>query len=296
MNLELLEALAARLAKKPSEFISSLYTDETQAELKPTTEIIPEIEKLVSEKIRTVGENQRNRGLKEGRKLFEKAIKSQFEPDDQTLEGLELWDAFNEHLEASKVSTPDTLTKEALAKMPEVKELIADGKKAALKKYSDLEHEFQDYKAGVKAEELKSKVEKQGVKLLTKNRVKFESDGLDTDKRLNAIFKQIDYSQLKVEGEEIIVLDSDGHPKEDDFGKAVTFESYLLDIGVPLYGVRKQDPDKGSPERDRKPGVTGGTEIVIRDESHFNELLSKTTGAVARTKLYQAWEDKQNNS
>ena len=77
----LLEALAETLAQSPSEFLSSLYKDDSAEEFIEEGQIVDKVKTLLSTKFKTFKEEQKNRFFKEGRKSFENAIKADFDSD-----------------------------------------------------------------------------------------------------------------------------------------------------------------------------------------------------------------------
>jgi len=288
--IKVLEALAARLAKDPQEFVSSLYKDDKKEELIEESAIIGLLEKALSEKITAHNQDQKNRGVKEGRKAFESWIKSK--GFDSDLKGVDLLEAWHDEISQKPAEKDKDLTKEAAAKLPVVKELIDERLKAASDKLQQTETEFLTFKRNAQLSEIKSTAQKRAADILEKNRVILEAEGVPKSKRLDTIFSLIDYDHLKVEGDKVVLIDNEGDVLKDDFGNPVTFENYILDKNP--FQIRQQDPSKGSPPP-KVPGAPPASATEVRDVEHYNELMSKATTAVQRIAISEAWDKKQNS-
>lgn len=257
---------------------SALYLDanELTAALKDGDEWLAEKEfsdtlsGRISEQVKAAKEDQLKRGTRESWSSVERWMKSQGFTPEKGLKGQDLLDAFAEFVEAkAPAGNPDTLTKEALAKNPLVKELQNEARANIGKELEAVKGEFETYKATTERARVSEVAKAKLAAYLEEGKVLLEVAGAGVNKaqRIEAIAKFLDFNQIGLSDKgEPIFMDGDS-PALDEMGKPIDFKKKVVSIGAELFGIQNQDPNKGG--GNPKPGSASGGGTDYKVEYNF---------------------------
>lgn len=251
--------LASYSGKSETEINGLLYKDpsaETK-EFRTEEEITSSIDDLltaklsaVTDKSKTVGEDQRKRGVREAMSSHEKAIKAKYGISSE-LKGEELVDFIvNEKLKSVKSGTgANALTLENALENPIVQQVVKSKLDPIIAERDKISGEFDTYKTGIEATNSAAVIKEQLIAAYTKAKAKL-GEGDSRTVKINSLLdrRYFDPANFKVEKladgtSKITPIDSNGNPLKDSHMNDVTFESYAL-AGNP-YGVDEFDQSKG---------------------------------------------------
>lgn len=203
------------------------------------------VKSLLAEHIKTIGDQQRNRGIREKGSGYDKLLHSRFSEvfeDLPNAKDSELIDAVLERVAAQKtkiselsVKTDDGVTMDEFLKRPEVKEFISNKVREGTKQYQDQLEEFKT-KYAAKEQEIKQQDMLRRLHSLVDGYVKennvvvdIEGDALRSKIRKQTLYGVVNLNDFSVdENGQIIVVDSNGNRAYDeDTHTAVSFAAYM---------------------------------------------------------------------
>lgn len=223
---------------------------------------------IFSKKFRDIGDSQLGRGKRESLTALERELKNDFGIDSH-LQGKELVKAIVEAkteaaLEEAKAAglkignkKPEELTADEIKGLPAVKTLLQNEVSKVTERLTQREKEFQDYKQGVEKVQLQNMVRRSIEQIATKNKFALASDTAQREKQLNLFIKTLDLSELKLNGEEIELVDKEGNLKRDDKHNIINFEKYVSELNP--FGVHQFDPNKAGGGAGDDKGSAGGS-------------------------------------
>lgn len=265
-------------------------------------EITTKLGGIISTRVKAAKEDQRKRALRETSDSVAKWMKGQgFEPEDKELRGTALLDAFSEHLREKIPSGVDgerakTLSRDDLAKLPEVQHLLKEAGQAAMQKHrAELETvktEFSQYKGRIEAELTEQVALSTIAQALDQGGVMLEPTGSKVSKeaRIKAVAQLLDLRRVKRDdkGNPYFVDDS-GEPLKDDYGDLIQFSKRAVEIGKDLYGERGPDPAKGGgdPRQGSGNGESGKRQQVYHfdDQKSFDTALFREPDPAKRAQM-----------
>ena len=271
-------------------------------------EITKKLGETISSRVRAAKEEQRKRALRESSESLAKWAKGKgFEPDGD-LKGTALLDAYNEFVTSKQPTGTDIdpaqagkLTREELAKLPEVQKLITDANTSVLDKYKKevgaeldkVKTEYTTYKAQTEREKVESVTLQYVTKALTEGNVLLEpaNTKVSKDARIKAVLRELDLNRIKINDKgQPFFVDEHGEPLSDpDFGKPVDFSKHVVTIGKDLYGERGPDPGKtgGNPQGNGSSNGNGKyqQEYFYKSPKELSDAMFSEPDAAKRAKM-----------
>lgn len=283
-------------------------------------EISKKLGEAISGQVKAAKVAQRNRVLKETTETVAKKVKaSGFNPSADDLKTTDaLLDSFFEHLESSKTdattidpATAGKLSRDELAKLPEVQSLITSANAAVIDKYkkevgAELEKvktEYTTYKASTEREKIEAVTLQAVTRALEQGNVMLEPTGtkVSKDARIRAVLREIDLGKVRVNDKrEPYFVDEHGEPLTDaDFGKPVDFSKYIVGIGKDLYGERGPDSSKGGANPEGQTGQNGSAkfrqEYFFKSDQELSKAMFSEPDAAKRAKMSEDFAFQQQN-
>lgn len=264
--LELTEVLSNLTGIGSQELVKMMTTEDGKT-LKAKEEIADSLNQIFSKKFRDIGDSQLGRGKRESLTALERELKNDFGIDSH-LQGKELVKAIVEAkieaaLEEAKAAglkignkKPEELTADEIKGLPAVKTLLQNEVSKVTERLTQREKEFQDYKQGVEKVQLQNTARRSIEQFANKNKFALASDTAQREKQLNLFIKMLDLSELRLNGEEIELVDKEGNLKRDDKHNIITFEKHVCEFNP--FGVHQFDPNKAGGGAGDDKGSAGG--------------------------------------
>lgn len=239
--------------------------------------------------------------------LLQKFVKGRGFDNVDNLSGKELLEAYAAWADESQPAGADgrkaaEMTLDELAKTPVGKQLIAKSKEEAGKAYQQLQGEYESAKKKWTTERVSDVAKRRMLEHLEEAKVMLEVQGstVSRAKRVEAISSLLNFSELGLnEKGEPVFVDADGNPKTDEFGKPIDFKKHVVGLGSELYGIVKQDPNKGgaNPPQSGPGGAAGqGTGHVRKyfpDTPEKYEEMRRTLPTTEYAQLRTDWNLQQ---
>lgn len=266
--------------------------------LKPESEELiegfdAEVKSLIGEKIKSVGEQQYKRGIREAATGLEKTLKEKFEISDN-LQGNELIERIYEVSQEKKQVEPSDLEPEKIKAHPVFQEEIKRLKENAKKDVDKVRSEYDSFKNEVQTKELKSFLYSKAVKVLKDSRANLGNAPEDEEKRIGAFKRMLNLNEFKIDGEgdekKIVVVDNEGNIKTDSNYNPIDFESYIKDLNP--FGFHEHDPGKNGGGAPRGTNGSGGTNefAKFKDQSELMEYINKNRKSMTKEQFDAAKE------
>jgi len=272
MELENIISEFAKLANLAENEVNDLYVVETNdegEEVKKIADIGQAIETIkggIANKFADIQKNHYGRGLKEGASKFEQHIKQHFDSDKQ---GTELLQDYLTHLETKTQSAKKELKAEDIKSNPAFKEIL-NAEVQALKEESErVKAELESERTKYYTEKLTERARAEAVKTLNKIRWVVSDDPTQAEKQINAIYSLIDYSKIKLDNGNLVLVDANGEQVKDEYHNPVSFESYIESINP--FGTHKVSQQKS-------PTVTTAqtqSKLRIRSQEEYNDYIRR---------------------
>ncbi len=298
-------ALASALNLDAEEFNAALrdgdkwLTDEQLAD---------KIGEAARTQVKAAKEAQLKRGKRETMLSVERWMKAQGFENTDGLQGNELLEAYAEHQKAQSAPTgdgadggkkPGEMSREDLAKLPTVKELMAEAVKTAAAKYEAVNAEFEQYKKKTTVERIAATAKQTAAQILEENRAILEVPGSDITKaqRLEAFYRFLDFDKMQVDDKgNVVLLDANGDPLVNDMGKAISYKDKVLEINKTLYGFHTQDPNKGGanpPANGAQKPAEWKPSITFTDQAAYDNFYRTETDPAKRAEGVKSWRFQQ---
>ena len=272
MQVEQLITEFAKLANLAENEVNDLYkveTDDEGNEVKKIEDVSKAIEVVktgIANKFSDIQKNHYGRGLKEGASKFESYIKTQFQSEKQ---GTELLEDYLSHLETR--TSKAKLTADEIKNNPLYKDLVNSEVKALKEEAERVKQELNAEKSRYYQEKLTDRARNDALKVLDKIRWAKSDDPEQAEKQKTAIYRLIDYSKLKLDNNQLVLMDDQGETLKDQYHNPVSFESYIESINP--FGVHKVNPNQKAPQTN---GVqVSGTTLKIRSQAEYDEYIRK---------------------
>lgn len=293
---KILGAIASRLQIDADEFIASLKEGENWKE-----DAVETVGTIISDHIKSAKDQQHKRGTREYEDRIVKHIKAQGFSNPEGKKGTELIEAYQEWVKAQAIDDdgtggkkPAELTEAELMKLPAFKTALAAKLQAAQQEVDAVRAEFETYKGKEARKTVEQIADQKMLEILTAKNAVLESEalGVTKDERLAKFKKMLPYDRMRLseDGKEIIMLDEDGEPLQNNLGKPITYESVVLSEWGPAFGFHKQDPKKGGPTpglRDKTKEGEGAMRFDSADD--FNKYISSEPDATKRFEAQKAY-------
>lgn len=317
---KVLGVIAATLNLNATELAESLKDGEDWLS---DDEISKKLGEAISGQVKAAKVAQRNRVLKETTETVAKKVKANgFNPSADDLKTTDaLLDSFFEHLESSKPdattidpATAGKLSRDELAKLPEVQSLITAANTAMMEKYKDevgkelqaIKSEYTTYRDSTERAERKAVLDAFVAGQLEEGNVLLQPAGASVEKpyRISIVSKEIDLNSVRVRdenGKKIpYLVDEHGDPATDPtFGKPVDLGQIVVGIGKRLYGERGPDSSKGGGNPEGQTGQNGSAkfrqEYFFKSDQELSKAMFSEPDAAKRAKMSEDFAFQQQN-
>ena len=220
--------------------------------------------------------------------------KTGFESEKQ---GLDLFVAYGESVKSGAQLSDDEIKKHP-AFLAREKQIVTEWKD----RYDKLEGDFTNFKGNVANQQKLSTVKSKAEQIFTGLNPVLSQDTSKAAKQKQFFLGMLDDFNYQVEGDDIIILDSENKRKEDKHGNPVQFEAFVRDQAASLFDFKQQDT-KGSAGNDTG-GAGGGTSFkygdadlpnvrIPKDKSDYNKMLGEAKTDEERIAIGLAWEKAQ---
>lgn len=264
----------AKLANLAENEVADLYTVETDEDgnevkkIADVNEAVSKIKTGIANKFSDIQKNHYGRGLKEGASKFESHIKQHFESDKQ---GTELLEDYLSHLESKTNSAKKELKAEDIKSNPAFKDLL-NAEVSALKEEADrVKAELENERNKYYTEKLTDKAQSEAIKILNKLRWVQSDDPDQAEKQKKAIFSLIDYSKVKLDNGQLVLVDEAGEVLKDQYHNPVSYESYIETLNP--FGTHKVNPNQKAPTVSANNSAP--SELKIRTQDEYNAYVRK---------------------
>lgn len=299
---KIIGAVASALSLDAVELSAELKDGEKWLEEEKLAEILSA---KVSAQVKAAKEAQRLRGIREKGKAVEQFLSKQGFSNPDKLEGDALLEAYSDYLKASHEGEggkdPRAMSREDLAKLPDVKALVVDAQKAAGAKYEQLSAQFEAEKKSWQSQRVQDLGAARLPEILEEAKVVLDIKGSEGSRaaRIKAVSSMIDWGSVGIDANGgLVFIDSDGQPKTDDFGKPVDFKKHVVGLASGIYGVHLADPKKGgaAPAGGQSGQGGGGTyqrTHSFNDAADFNARYMVETNVSTRASMLKDWKVQQ---
>lgn len=256
----------------------------------PDDALAAELQKQAAERIAALKTEQYGRGQRVTNKAMIAQMKAHGFENPDGLKDAELYAAFAEHLASKSGGDGKKDWDEATAKKdPVVAALLRNSISGLQAKNLEIQTAFDTYRKTEGLKIAKTIAQAKAREILEKNGAVLETPQVKKDARLAQFYRLLDWDEIEVNESGEVVLSKEGQPKTDDFGKPVTFESYVKGLNDNLFGWQKQDPNKGGGNPGGgKPSGGNGAAMNFADEKAFNDYMRTATGP-ERLAAAKAW-------
>ena len=235
---KLLHESLSKLYKIEPETIASLYNE--AGDLVDFSPILDLDAKRI-QKLKSDSDSQYKRGIKEGASKIENAVKEKYEIESD-LQGVELVDFL-----VVKKTEDVKNSKTDVTKHPDYIKLQVDIEKKLRERDKEWETKLSAREAEINEAKLFEKVSKRALANL-----KGRNPILPNDPRKAQVWEEVYLSELRkgkyMEGNDdsIIVLNAEGNPLTNTYGKPVTFDEYEKDVADKYFDYPKAE-ERSSP-------------------------------------------------
>jgi len=304
-------AVASALQMDAPELVAELKDGENWLEKEA---LLEKLKGRVSDQVKAVKDAQYKRGVRESRVSVESWVKAQGFTPEGDLKGTALLEAYAEHLKGDSTKVePDkvkTLTKEELAALPEVKQLMAGAyEKGGLETKATLDaisKEYQEFKRKSEKESISDFALRFVAQALEDGDVLLEPEGvkeISKPKRIEKVYRGLDIDRLKVvaiNGKKTLVfVDENGDIEEDDMGQPKDVGKYVVEEARSIYGPRGPNSKLGGGNPQGGNGNPGGNgnkykqEYFFKSAKDYSDTMSYEADATKRAKMSEDFQFQQ---
>jgi len=271
-------------------------------------EITPKLSEIIVREVKAARAEARDRAIAETHGAVDKLVKSKGFTPEAGLKGTALLESFIEHIESktTKIDPAEvkTLTVEELAKLPEVKKLMADAvDKFGVEAKAQVEairKEYDEYKGSAESKRTDQIAKAYLAKALEKGNVLLKPAGsemVSAEDRIDNLYLDIK-NRMKIrlndKDEPIFVREDGSQLTDEDLGKPISFDEFAIKRGLSLYGLRGPDPNKGG--GDPKPGTGNGEYKAMykfQNEKEYNDLMATLPPGPERAQAAKDYQHQQ---
>jgi hypothetical protein len=281
------EAFLLKTLNLSGEAISGLYN--TDGELTDLSTAIEADANRVT-KFKTEKQNEFNRGLEKGASKIEKAIKEKYSVDNDLI-GVELLDHVVELQTAELQEKLKGKSKDDdFEKHPKYIEFKKNFETQLKAKDQEWEGKLNEKESGWIRKETLNKVSKLAFNSLDTNYV------LPENKDRAAALKDVLNSEIgkgnyKIdESGEVVLLDKEGKPLEDQHGKLISFNEYVDSVAGKYFDKRVAEKRENSGNKNQ-PVLTG----AFKSQDEFTEAMKTAATSEEQAAVYQKYKSSNLN-
>ena len=282
------EVLTRLTGMSLAELNAQLTNQETE-EVLSTDEVSSKIHDLIGQKMSKVSEDQRKRGTRESLQAREREIANKYGVDKGKLD-----DMIVAIVEKTKAETKESLSSEQSDSV----QLMQTKIDALKQKLSDQKSEFTAKIQSFEKEKIMSQVISKGVESWMSLNPSLSDDDAIKARQIEMFKQQLRSGNYKLDGDTIVVLDSEGNIKEDSNFNPVSFADHVSQNN--FLPIRKQDNQvTKNPPRPSGISSNGFSREEIADKDKFTMTLTrlnKEGNKEAASKLIDARKAHLNNS
>jgi len=296
MNDKILGAIASALQIDAAELTTALKDGEA---FLPDDQLAEKLKDVAAERLKAAKDAQHKRGQREIGDSIEKWAKAKGFSNEEKLKGTALLDAVFDTVDtkAPEGNDPTKFTKEELSKLPAVKEMLQSVKIEAVKPFEAKEAELVGQIKKERQERVSDVAKRFAAEIMEQEKVLLEVPemGIVKKDRLEAVYARLNFSEIGLDDKgNPIVVDNDGAPATDDFGKPIPFKDRVIGIAKPMYGIRTQDPGKGGANPPTRTGGNGGgTDYVPKyqfaTEADYERAITNTADNAERLEISRSY-------
>jgi hypothetical protein len=299
MDDKIIGAIASALNLDATELTADLKEGENWLEAGKLSETLFA---KISAQVKAAKEAQYKRGIRERAKSVESFLSKSGFVNAEKLEGDALLEAYTEHLKASADTDtahagkePAKMSKDDLAKLPEVKALVNEAKQQAGQQIETLKTQYDTDRTKWQRDRILDVAQAKLPAYLKAANINLEVPGVadGEEKRIKAIMSMLPTGDMGLnEKGELVFMDSDGQPKTDDFGKPLDFKKHVTELGANLFGIRKVDPSKSgvAPQNGQKPGANDQRVYSFADKDAFSAAILVEADPAKRSKMLKDFQ------
>lgn len=266
-------------------------------------EIADAVSAIISERVKAAATNSRETGKREINDQVRKFVKSMGFDNPDNLQGKELLQAYDDWRVdgAEPGKKPADMTEEEIVKLPAFKKVLGVKLGEAQNQLQAMQAEVEKVKATAKQERVSGTLKAWLSKTLEEGKVVLEVPGstISRENRINAIMRQLDTSKIDVDEKgNPFLLDEDGSPKVDTFGKPINLAKVVVEeIAAPLYGIHSQNPNHGggNPNPQGAQGAQGDWKPSMRfaNQAEYDAYKMKEPDPAKRLEATMSWQHQQ---
>lgn len=224
--------------KLTNEQVEALYTTNDDGEKTLSSEAISILDDAYKSKLDKIKIDQYSKGQKDKARKLEAILKS----NNIEINSNKVEDVLSDYFTLNNGTEKEVkeLSKDELFNHPLVKQRL----KVEIEKFDSLKNEFDTYKSDSSLKEIRTIARTKAREVFLKSNPILSDNSEIREKQVQAYLNSIDYSKVKLEGDDLIPIDEDGSRLQDDKFNDIDFDSYAL--GFSFFESHKQDPSKTS--------------------------------------------------
>ena len=267
-----LEDIARLTGKKAVELESELF-DANGEEITQKEGAIQAIDAAFSQKFTAIKDESHGRGLRKSMETIESWVKSKGYTPESDVKGTDLLEAWAVTLQKSEPGKGSKLTAEELEQNQIAQEWLSQKAKTLKEGYETKIGALTEQLTQAQQKSLRARVQREALSVLDGSNWIAGEDAETRTKRVDAIFRLLEYDHIREDDKgNIVVVDDSGNVRKDATFNPVSFADYVKETNP--FGFHKFDPGKKSPSPTPQPGKPGDPKpkIVIRDIAHYEQL------------------------
>lgn len=307
---KLIGRIATALQLSESDSTAFIGTLKDGDELLGDQEVADKVAELVNRQLKAAKEASLKRGKREGFAPVKSWLKEKGVIVEDDMQIVEILSQADEHFSKKQDSDIDkdrvkTLTKEELAGLPDVKQLMAGAyEKGSLETKATLDkvsQEYEAFKRSAKREQVSEITRRFVAESLENGDVLLEPtgvQGVSKEKRIETVLRSINLDRVDIvekNGKKIpVFVDENGDVEEDDMGRPKDVAKFVVDEGRSIYGPRGVDPNKGGGDPKQGNGKDDYKRVhTFADEKAYNELMSTLPPGPERAQAARDYQHQQ---
>lgn len=240
------------------------------------------VEATVSERLKSLGDEQHKRGKRTQLEAVETFLKGQEGFDPEGKKGLDALRAFAEWKGQTAGDEGDhegEITEDKLVKLPAFKTVKVKLLQTAEQQRVAIQKEFDEYKLKAEGNRVQDVVRREAARVWEEKGAVLEVPALKIQKatRLDALYRLIDFSNYAVgaDGKPVVLDPETKEPLKDKFGNPVPFDAHVYEVNKAVFGYATQDKNKGGAQPNPSQGGEGGdkTKMTFASKADLDRFI-----------------------
>lgn len=193
----------------------------------------------------------------------------------------------------NKTPKGDGLTEDAVTKSKWYLDLKENQEKAIKEAVKKEKEAHETYKAQVERGKSLSVVKQRALTLFESYKPILSADPAKAAKQKEMFLNQFEQGNYRMDGERVIMLNTDGTDKTDAHGNRVEFDSFVKETASSLYDFQVTDPKDSPAGGSGGAGGAGGAAkpVVVKDEADFMKQFHEAKTPQDKIAVTNAWEE-----